>query len=193
MKDHRTFLQAAQMVRAQIPQAAFVLAGEGESRDHLTQYAAELGLTEDVFFIGNCQRLGDLLGLSAVCVLSSQAEGFSNSLLEYSAAGRPVVATDVGGSREAVREGVTGYLVKAGDAAAMSARLIDLLCNPLLAAEIGTQGQQFVAENFSLSAQLQRTEELYETLLGGRTNLVRDHAAQYPERGNGIASQYPEL
>ena len=123
MKDHPTFLRAAKRVHEAVPEAAFVLAGEGRLTDSLRALAAELGLARDAFFIGRCSRIAELLAVSDVCVLSSKAEGFSNSILEYMAAARPVVVTNVGGAREAVAEGETGYLVEAGDDETMAARI----------------------------------------------------------------------
>ncbi len=102
MKDQATFLRAAQLTREAVPDSAFILAGEGEQTPNLRQLASDLGLAENAFFIGRCNRVADLLAISDVCVLSSKGvEGFSNSILEYMAARRPVVATDIGGAREA--------------------------------------------------------------------------------------------
>src|SRR5207302_925678 len=115
VKDHPTFLRAAQRVKSQVPEAAFLIAGEGELLEPMRGLAAQLGLAQDVFFIGRCGNVADLLALSEVCVLSSIAEGFSNAILEYMAAARPVVATDAGGVREAVHDGETGYIVPVGD------------------------------------------------------------------------------
>jgi glycosyltransferase involved in cell wall biosynthesis len=168
VKDHQTFLRAAQKVRRAVPDAAFALAGEGELRDELQAQAAQSGIGADVFFIGRCSRLADLLNLSYACVLSSRAEGFSNSILEYSAAARPVVVTDVGGAREAAREGETGFIVAAGDDEAMAARLIELLQDEPRARVMGEAGRRLVAENFSVAAQLQRTEELYAALTANK-------------------------
>jgi glycosyltransferase involved in cell wall biosynthesis len=106
-----------------------------------------------------------LLSISEVCVLSSKAEGFSNSILEYMAAARPVVVTDVGGAREVVVEGETGYLVQSGDDSTMATRLIDLLRDQGTARAMGTKGRRVVEEKFSCEAQLARTEELYDRLL----------------------------
>ncbi len=164
VKGHETFLQAAQKVRDVVPDAAFVVAGEGELRDTLKAQAARLGLSGDVFFTGNCTQLADLLNLSYAAVLSSHAEGFSNSLLEYLAAGLPVVTTDVGGAREVVRPGVNGWLVAAGDDAQMAARLCELLQDPARAQAMGQHGRELVAAQFSCAAHLARTEELYEQL-----------------------------
>jgi glycosyltransferase involved in cell wall biosynthesis len=109
--------------------------------------------------------VSDLLAISDVCVLSSTAEGFSNSILEYMAAARPVVATNVGGAREAVGEGETGYLVEAGDDETMAASILLLLKDPEAARRMGERGRQVVLKKFSCEAQLERTGALYEQLL----------------------------
>ncbi|HEX8845391.1 MAG TPA: glycosyltransferase [Pyrinomonadaceae bacterium] len=165
VKDHPTFLRAAQRVRAAVPEAAFIIAGEGALLSDLRALAAELGIERDTFFIGRCQRIAELLSISNVCVLSSRAEGFSNSILEYMAAARAVVATDVGGAREAIREGETGYLVAAGDDDSMAARIISLLNDPARARAMGERGRRIVEEKFSCEAQLASVESLYERLL----------------------------
>ncbi|MDQ2856651.1 MAG: glycosyltransferase, partial [Acidobacteriota bacterium] len=113
VKDYPMFLRAAQRVREAVPNAAFLLAGEGELMPSIKDLARELGLESCTYFLGRCEELANLLSISDVCVLSSQAEGFSNSILEYMAAGRAVVATEVGGAREVIVEGETGYLVPA--------------------------------------------------------------------------------
>jgi glycosyltransferase involved in cell wall biosynthesis len=165
VKDHPMFLRAASRVRARFPDAAFVIAGEGELMESLRALAAELGIERDVFFTGRCTKVAALLSISDVCVLSSKAEGFSNAILEYMAAARPVVATDVGGAREAVIEGETGYLVPSGDDEMMAARIISLLGEPERARSLGERGRRLVAEKFSCEAQLERTENLYDRLL----------------------------
>jgi len=165
VKDHPTFLRAAARVRASIPDAAFVVAGEGELMESLRELAARLGVERDVFFIGRCERVADLLAVSDVCVLSSRAEGFSNAILEYMAAARPVVVTDVGGAREVVAEAETGHIVPAGDDEAMAARITELLREPVRARAMGERGRRVVEENFSCAAQLERTHALYDRLL----------------------------
>jgi glycosyltransferase involved in cell wall biosynthesis len=165
VKDHPMFLRAARRVREEIPEAAFVVAGEGELTEKMRALAGELGLERDVFFIGGCKMVAELLAVSDVCVLSSRAEGFSNSILEYMAAARPVVATNVGGASEAITEGLTGYLVAAGDDEMMAARIISLLREPERAREMGGQGRQKIEEQFSCEAQLENVERLYERLL----------------------------
>jgi L-malate glycosyltransferase len=172
VKDHPMFLRAAARVREAVPEAAFVIAGEGDLMNELRSLAGELGIENETFFIGRCGHVAELLSLSDVCVLSSKAEGFSNSILEYMAAARPVVATDVGGAREAVVEAETGYLVAAGDDEAMAARIISLLRDSEKARVMGTRGRRIVEEKFSCEAQLERTENLYEHLLSRSTRVA---------------------
>ncbi|MDT5063402.1 MAG: hypothetical protein QOH63_3861 [Acidobacteriota bacterium] len=167
VKDHPTFLRAARRAHEAVPDAAFVLAGEGQLTDSLRALAAQLGLERDAFFIGRCRRIAELLAVSDVCVLSSKAEGFSNAILEYMAAARAVVVTDVGGAREAVREGETGYLVQSGDDETMAARIISLLNDPEGARRMGELGRRTIEEKFSCEAQLKNTVNLYQELLAG--------------------------
>lgn len=166
VKDHPTFLRAARRVRERVPGARFVLAGEGELVEPMRSLASELGIGGDVFFTGRCERVAELLRASDVCVLSSKAEGFSNAILEYMAAARAVVVTDVGGAREAVVDGETGYVVPAGDDAMMADRIVALLNDRDGARAMGERGRRVVVEKFSCEAQLRRTVELYERLLG---------------------------
>jgi glycosyltransferase involved in cell wall biosynthesis len=165
VKDHGTFLRAAARVASGFPDAAFLLAGEGELVDSLRRLAAQLGLSDRAHFLGRCQSIGDLLALSDVCVLSSLAEGFPNAVLEYMAAGRPVVSTDVGGIRELVRHGETGYIVRPGDEGEMSQRILSLLQDPDRASEMGLRGKAVIEQRFSCQAHLSSIEALYARLL----------------------------
>jgi glycosyltransferase involved in cell wall biosynthesis len=166
VKDYPMFLRSARRVNESFPDAVFLLAGEGKLTDSLRRLAGELGISDNTEFLGNCKNIAHVLRLSEICVLSSRAEGFSNAILEYMAASKPVVATDVGGAREAVSEGRTGYLVPAGNDHAMSDRIISLLRDPQHGREMGKRGRRVVEEKFSCKFQLERIEALYEELLG---------------------------
>ncbi len=167
VKDHKTFLRAAQRVRKQTPSVAFVIAGEGELMESLRQFVSNLGLSEDVYFIGQCTNVAELLAVSDVCVLSSTNEGFSNSILEYMAASKPVVVTDVGGAREAVADGESGYIVSVGNDESMAERIASLLEHPDEAKKMGEAGRRIVKEKFSCEAQLTNTLTLYDRLMSG--------------------------
>jgi L-malate glycosyltransferase len=180
VKDYPTFLRAAQVVHRGFPDAAFVLAGEGDLLERLRSLAAELGIADHAWFTGRCDHIAELLAISDICVLSSRAEGFSNAILEYMAAGKPVVATDVGGAREAIAEGETGYLVLARDHDAMAERILRLLRNPDLAKRMGEAGARRVLADFSCQAQLNRTCDLYYRLLAERFPNARPSAVPMP-------------
>lgn len=182
VKDYPMFLRAARRVRDAVPNAAFVLAGEGEMMEALRALTRELGLERDAFFIGRCDQVAELLFASDVCVLSSKAEGFSNSILEYMGAARPVVATDVGGAREAIVEGETGYLIQSGDDETMAARIVELLRDPHQAKGMGERGRVRVQHNFSSQIQLERTQELYHRMLACESDARPTIAIPSPQK-----------
>lgn len=164
VKNHPMFLKAAKKVLESQGNCGFILAGEGELTDDLKKLASDLGIKKTTHFIGRCSRVAELLSVSDICVLSSKTEGFSNSILEYMAAAKPVVATDVGGASEAIIEGETGFLVESDDDAKLAERLIYLLENPEKAEKMGETGRNIAEEKFSLEAQLKKTLNLYKNL-----------------------------
>lgn len=170
-KDHPTLIQAARIVRERVPSVVFVLAGEGPLRVKMEALSRELGIEATVRFLGRCDRLAELLFVSDVCVLSSTSEGLPNVVLEYMAAAKPVVATDVGGVGEAVADGETGYLVKAGDVANMAGRIVELLLDRDKACEMGWTGRRKVEEQFLPQVQLDSVRQLYARLRQGCTSL----------------------
>jgi glycosyltransferase involved in cell wall biosynthesis len=184
VKGHDVFLRAAQAVHDAHRNCRFVIAGEGALTEKMKSLAASLGISRHVSFIGRCDEIAGLLAFSTVCVLSSHAEGFSNSILEYMAASRPVVATDVGGAAEAIVEGETGYLVPPGDHGAMAARVVELLADRALAKRMGEEGRRRVLLEFSCDAQLARTERLYDRLLNNASETRSMIGSELPARRN---------
>jgi glycosyltransferase involved in cell wall biosynthesis len=165
VKNIPMFLRAADRVSQRIADARFVIAGEGEMRVDMEALAVEMGIERFVYFVGRCDDVPGLLAASSVCVLPSKAEGFSNSVLEYMAAGKPVVVTEVGGAAEAVIEGETGYLVASNDDEAMAERLIGLLRDDEKAAKFGAAARKRAGIEFSTERQLKKTLDLYKRLL----------------------------
>ncbi|MFN2532280.1 MAG: glycosyltransferase [Pyrinomonadaceae bacterium] len=165
VKDHPTFLKGAQLVVSKFPDVAFVIAGEGDMRPQFEKLSEELGIRDTVFFVGRCENIPALLCASDVCVLSSRAEGMPNAILEYMAAGKPVVTTKAGGASELIMEGEGGYLVEIGDYAGLAERILAVLSNPRLAQDMGKANKTRVAEKFSVVAQVERIESLYNQLL----------------------------
>jgi glycosyltransferase involved in cell wall biosynthesis len=161
-KDHGTFLRSAQRVRREIADTRFLIAGDGSLLSEVRSFARRLGLERDVIFLGSCPYIAELLFISDVCVLSSVSEGFPNAVLEYMSAGRPVIATRVGGIPEAIDDGETGLLVTPRDDVLMASGIVALLRNPDRARQIGSSAQAVVLERFSAARQLEGTLALYE-------------------------------
>lgn len=165
VKNVPMLLRAAKRVAETHCDIHFVIAGEGELQNELEDNARRLNISDNVHFIGRCTDVPALLSVAQACVLTSTAEGFSNSILEYMAAGKPVVATNVGGAAEAIVEGETGYLVASDDDLAMSSRLIELLADDEKIAKFGLAGKRIAREKFSQTSQLANTLKLYNSLI----------------------------
>jgi glycosyltransferase involved in cell wall biosynthesis len=165
VKNIPMFLRAADRASQRVSNATFVIAGEGERKVDLEAMAVQLGIEQFVYFVGRCDDVPGLLAASSVCVLPSKAEGFSNSVLEYMAAGKPVVVTAVGGAAEAVVEDETGHLVDSDDDEAMAERIIELLRDRDKATQFGAAARERVRAEFSTDRQLRQTLDLYKRLL----------------------------
>ncbi len=173
VKNQPMFLRAAKKVSGKFPDAHFVFAGEGELKADLENLAGQLQIADRAHFVGGCARIPELLSVSFAGVLTSVAEGFSNSILEYMSANLPVVATDVGGASEAIADGETGFLIASNDADALSEKLIWLLENPDEAEKMGRRGRKTVEEKFSCENQLAKTLELYERTVEKSKSKIR--------------------
>ncbi|WP_448243616.1 glycosyltransferase [Pseudoxanthomonas mexicana] len=161
VKDHALLLRAFAKVRMQVPEAVLLIAGDGPLREALETQAAQAGLGEAVKFLGDRHDVPRLLAGMELFTLSSSSEGYSIALLEACAAGLPVVATDVGGNREIIRDGANGRLVPATDAAALATALIALLREPVSAAEMGRMGRTWAQAEASFRTMAERYHRLY--------------------------------
>ncbi|OGB95522.1 MAG: hypothetical protein A2Z31_05025 [candidate division NC10 bacterium RBG_16_65_8] len=164
-KGHRFFLEACPEIRRRHPAVNFLLIGDGPDRRELEDYARALGLERSVRFLGSRPDIPELLSLLDVAVLPSLEEGFPNAILEAMAAGRPVVATRVGGGPEAVVHTQTGLLVPARDPSALADAVNCLLGDASRRADMGRMGQKRVSELFCLSRLVKEMEALYEERL----------------------------
>ena len=160
-KDHQLLLEALIGIRSPYH---LLLVGDGPGRSQVEAQARALGLN-NIEFLGTRDDVPDLLARSQVFVLPTKWEGFPISILEAMRAGLPVVASDVGGVREAVGEGETGFLVPRGDAAGLRARLEALLENPDLRARLGAEGRRRYEARFGLGRMLKKTRAVYDDVL----------------------------
>ena len=166
IKNHRMLLGAVAQLHPRFPNLILVVMGEGSERAALEAYAAELQIGAFLRFAGMQPNLPNSHALFDVSVLCSFSEGFPNSVVEAMAAGRPVVATAVGGVRDAVENGVNGLLVNSDDVPGLVAALERLLQSSVLRAEMGSRGQQIARSRFTATAVIPAVSELYRTLAG---------------------------
>ncbi len=167
IKNHALLLECLPRLAAQYPDLVVVLIGGGNLEAMLRARAAELGLAERVRFAGERSDVTDLLPAFDVFAQPSLSEGLSIALLEASASGLPIVATDVGGNREIVRAGVTGLLVPSGDAVALGAALDALLADPSRRRAYGVAAAKWAEDHASVATMRTRYDELYRDALGG--------------------------
>ena len=164
-KDHATLLNAFARVAARVPRVYLVCVGDGPQRAALAALAQGLGLDGRVQFAGTLTPPFNLHHLFDVSVLCSVTEAFPNSVLEAMAAGRPLVATRVGGVPDAVRDGETGVLVPAGDPEALAAALRTMIEAPARALALGAAAQAHVRAEYHEPRVLERLSAWYESLV----------------------------
>ena len=165
IKAHEVFLRAAAAVRRQHPDTQLVVVGAGERRDELARLAGEYGLDQAVHWLGWRRDLPKVYADLDVVALTSRNEGMPTTLVEAMAAGRPVVATRVGGVPTLVTHGETGLLAASGDANALAAAMLTVLNNRQYGERLGGAARAAVYPAYDLSAFLPRMAELYRRLV----------------------------
>jgi glycosyltransferase involved in cell wall biosynthesis len=165
IKGHQFFIEAANIVLKKVPNVQFILVGDGALRQRFENMAEELGIRQKIHFLGKRSDIPVILSSLNVSVLCSTNEGFSNVILESMAAGKPVVATKIGGSPEMVTNGVTGYLVPPADSYSLAKAIINLLNEPNKAEEMGKAGRKIAQEKFTTEAMVKNYEKLYQELI----------------------------
>jgi glycosyltransferase involved in cell wall biosynthesis len=168
IKAHEVFFDAALRIKAEFPDAVFLIVGDGERRAELEAAVASRGLGPSVRFIG---WRGDLAAVYAdldVVALTSKNEGSPVALIEAMACERPVVSTAVGGVRDVVEEGRVGWLAPSGDAGAVADGVIKLLRAPEMARAFGAEGRAFVLGRYGAHRLISDIDSLYRRLLSER-------------------------
>jgi glycosyltransferase involved in cell wall biosynthesis len=166
IKDHESLITAFAEVRRHQPRAVLVLIGDGPHRAALEQHARTAGVADVVRFAGWRSNTVNLHRWFDVSTLASIAEGFPNVVIEAMAAGVPVVATDVGGVRDAVRDGETGLLVPSRDPAALAAALGRVVDDAALRARLARAGRALAESHYRREAVVPTVAALWETARG---------------------------
>jgi glycosyltransferase involved in cell wall biosynthesis len=160
-KGQRYLIDAAHLVVQQLPDARFVILGEGELREHLEKQVHEHHLEKHVWLPGfRTDVLGCISGFD-LFVMSSVTEGLGTSLLDAMAASRPIVATSAGGIPEIVEDGLNGLLVPPRDAPALAAAIVRTLREPTLRDRLGAAGFARVNERFTVERMVAATAAVY--------------------------------
>lgn len=162
VKDQHNLLDAFALVRELVPSAALVVIGSGPLREGLESHAHERGISGSVRFLGDRSDVPRLLQGLDIFALSSISEGYSVALLEACAAGLPIVATDVGGNHEIVRDGINGLLVPARSATRLAEALTSLLQDPGRMEGMGAAGRKWAVAEASFRTMAQRYLSLYQ-------------------------------
>ena len=166
-KGQRQLVEAAALVVKEVPDARFVVAGEGELRPTLEHLIKHLNLEKHVLLLGFRPDVLSLHKAFDIFVMSSITEGLGTSLLDAMACGRPVVATTAGGIPEVVEDGKTGILVPPRDHHAMAAAIIKLLTDEKLRGRMGSAGLSRVNARFSAERMVADTLPVYEQVVRG--------------------------
>jgi glycosyltransferase involved in cell wall biosynthesis len=168
-KDYPTFLRAAVRIAARHPDVDFLVVGSGELQVELERLAAALGLGTRVRFTGLRHDVPALLGGVDVLTLTSRYEGLPNVVIEAMAAGAVVVATDVGGCRDVVVDGITGALVPPAEPEAVSAAVVGILEDAARAERLAQAARARIEEHFTIERMAAHTIEVYLAVLRGRS------------------------
>lgn len=167
-KGHRFLLDALDRLRGQGLDAVLLLVGGGREEAALREQAGRLGLADHVQFLGMRDDLGDLFRAMDLFVMPSLWEGLSLAMLSAMAAGLPVVATEVGGVPEVLGDDERGFVLPAGDAAALAQRISWCHVHPGEAARVGATGAAHVRERYSDAALVRRVAAVYERVYRAR-------------------------
>lgn len=195
-KDVHTFLRAAATIARQTKEVSFLIVGGGSLQADLEREAQQLGIADRVTFTGPRRDIPRLLAACDLTVLSSLKEGMSNTIMESMAAGKPIVATDVGGNAELITEGETGFLVPTRNPTALAAAIQQLLDDPARAQRMGQQARTRITQLFSAASLAARTERLYDELVGSSPETLPSTARSIASPTAGpmtafVVSQFP--
>jgi sugar transferase (PEP-CTERM/EpsH1 system associated) len=168
VKNHRMLIDSIPRLRALGVRGRLIIAGDGPLRADLERQARALGIASSVQLLGTRDDLPDLLAACDIFVLSSLSEGMSNTVLEAMSAGRPVVATDVGGNAELVVDQETGVLVRTDDPELMTLAMFQLARDRGRREQMGAAGRRRAEREFSLSQMLRNYEAMYLDVAAGR-------------------------
>lgn len=169
VKNHALLLRACKQLCMEQDDVRLIIAGTGPLKEPLNELAGQLGIQHKIRLLGARTDIPEVLNALDLFVLPSLSEGMPNAVLEAMACGLPVVATEVGGVSEVVEHGVTGLLVPSEDEEALASRLEELVCSETKRQMLGKNARERALACFSLDKMVRAYEQLYVSLVKGRT------------------------
>jgi glycosyltransferase involved in cell wall biosynthesis len=164
-KGHRHLLRAIPDILRSVPRVKFIFFGKGPP-DKLRKLCQTLGIEENVHFAGFREDLERVLPCLDLLVHPAEMEGLGVSLLQAAASGVPIVATEVGGIPEVVKDGINGCLIPPRDPKAISQAVVKLLSDPEGARRMGAEGKRIVEREYSIESMVEGNLRAYEKVLG---------------------------
>ena len=161
------FVKTARLVIDEHERVEFLLVGDGVLRSNIKELAEQLKISDKVHLAGWRKDVPEIMNSIEILVLTSLWEGLPRVLPQAMAAGVPVVASDVNGSREAIHDGVNGFVIEPHDIQGMARKILYLLKNPDVARSMGKKGTEMVRE-FDIWKMLKQQELLYSSLTGSK-------------------------
>ncbi len=166
VKRVQDFIVAAARVHQQRPETRFMVVGGGHLQPELEQQAKSAGIDVYTRFTGMVSNPLEYIAQLTVGVITSETEGFCNSIIEYMACGLPVVASRVGGNIELVQEGENGFLYDMGNVEQLTAAIVQVLDNPAELPKVAAANRMLVRECYSVEAMVVQTCSYYAQILG---------------------------
>jgi glycosyltransferase involved in cell wall biosynthesis len=164
MKDYQTFMAAAFKILENYPNTVFLCIGEGPDLEKIKK-GVPSNYSENIHFLGRRSDVELLVSIFDIGVLTTFTEGISNAIIEYMLMGKPVVATDGGGTKELVIDGSTGFLVQKQSVSDLQHKIELLLTDENLRTTMGTHGKKRILDEFNLAKMTHNYIELYKSIL----------------------------
>lgn len=174
IKGHAYFLEAASLTLREFPKVYFLIVGWHVNQDYyneLLELTKKLNIEKNIIFTGEYPNTAEILSIFDISVLASITEGFPNAVIESMAAGKPVLATRVGGTPEAVIDGQTGILVAPRDSKALANAIMTLLRDKKQAKQMGQTGREYAKSLFNVTRMVKDIEWLFEDLLSMKISI----------------------
>jgi len=162
LKDYGTYIKAAQKVLKKNSNIVFLCVGAGD--DDIYHELVNHEFNNKIRFLSRQHNIESIMNICDIGILATYTEGIANSLMEFMALGKPVIATDCGGTRELIKDGETGFLVKPKSPEELASKIEYLLDNNKIASNMGERGKERIKKEFSIEKMINSFVGLYRTL-----------------------------